>query len=99
MEVNGPSSIGGAVPVGKKGVDPAPPKVSEARPATPRDEVDISEASRVLDELNRNSELRAERLAKIKAAIEDGTYETPEKLEAALRKMIASHDLEVDASS
>jgi negative regulator of flagellin synthesis FlgM len=42
----------------------------------------------MLDELNRAPEVRAERLAQIKAAIEAGTYETPEKLEAALSKLL-----------
>ncbi|MFG0333520.1 MAG: flagellar biosynthesis anti-sigma factor FlgM [Maioricimonas sp. JB049] len=53
----------------------------------PEDEVDISSAARLLDQLN-DPQVRAARLAEIKAAIDAGTYETEDKLEAALDKLL-----------
>ncbi|WP_197443547.1 flagellar biosynthesis anti-sigma factor FlgM [Maioricimonas rarisocia] len=53
----------------------------------PQDEVDISSAARLLDQLN-DPQVRAARLAEIKAAIDAGTYETEDKLEAALDKLL-----------
>ena len=38
--------------------------------------------------MTNNSDMRAERLAQIKAAIDDGTYDTDEKLDAALSRML-----------
>ena len=52
------------------------------------DELEISSAGRMLDEMTNNSDMRAERLAQIKAAIDDGTYDTDEKLDAALSRML-----------
>lgn len=48
----------------------------------------------MLDDLSQSSAVRAERLAQIKADIEAGTYETPEKLEAALSKMLGELGLD-----
>jgi anti-sigma28 factor (negative regulator of flagellin synthesis) len=42
----------------------------------------------MLDEATRAGGIRDQRLAEIKAAIESGTYETPEKLQIALERML-----------
>ena len=88
MDVNGVGSVHSAFPI--KQVSPktdvrpaAPPK-----PATPQDQVEISAAGRMLEDLSRSPEVRAERLEQIKAAIDDGTYETAEKLDTALEKLL-----------
>ena len=96
MDVNSIGSIGRAMPLGQPraaaGVSPA------AKPAavTPNDEVEISSASKMMDNLSRTSNLREERLAQIKAAIADGTYDTPEKFDAALERMLGAHGLRDD---
>ena len=54
----------------------------------PRDEVEISSLSQRLDELGGVGGLREERLASIKAAIDSGTYETSEKLNIAVDRML-----------
>jgi flagellar biosynthesis anti-sigma factor FlgM len=56
----------------------------------PQDELEISQAGKMLDRLSETPEVRAERIAHIKEAIENGTYDTDEKLEAALSKMLDS---------
>lgn len=88
MEVHGPGPVHSAFPI--KQVQPTTEieKTAEPQPATPRDEVEISPVGKMLDELSQSPEVRAERLAQIKAAIEAGTYETPEKLDAALDKLL-----------
>jgi negative regulator of flagellin synthesis FlgM len=55
---------------------------------TPQDEVEISAVGKMMDDVSRVSGLREQRLAQIKAAIENGTYDTPEKLELALGRML-----------
>lgn len=74
---------------------PAAPSSEVAKPertvAAPiQDMVDISPVARLLEELTRSGELRADKLARIKSEIESGRYETPEKLELAVRKMVES---------
>lgn len=89
MEVHGIGSVQGAYPV-----RPAQPSGearpgATAKPVSPQDEVEISSAGKLMEQLNNSSEVRQERLALIKQAIDDGTYDTDEKLEAALSRMLA----------
>lgn len=88
MEVRGLSSTGPSAPVGR--VTPAAPggQTAPAELRTPRDEVEISSVGRMLDDASRTAGVREQRLAEIKAAIDNGTYETPEKLEIALDRML-----------
>lgn len=94
MAINGPGPIQNTFAV--KPATPAPEvqQTSEIRPASPRDEVEISSAGKMLDSLNQTGELHSERLALIKAAIEADEYDSPEKLEAALSRMIAEIELQ-----
>lgn len=42
----------------------------------------------MLEKASQSSAIQAERLAQIKSAIEAGTYETPEKIEAAIERLL-----------
>jgi len=90
MEVHGPGSVGGASP-------PLQPTAirPQTAPATeplsqPRDEVEISEMGKLLDDLSRIPDIRHERIVEVRRAIEAGTYETPEKLEIAVQRLLDS---------
>ncbi|QDT89683.1 flagellar biosynthesis anti-sigma factor FlgM [Gimesia algae] len=91
MDVNGTSSISGSLPISKQ-TGPSNTNIKQtpaSKPiSSPQDELEISSAGRMLDEMTNNSDMRAERLAQIKAAIDDGTYDTDEKLDAALSRML-----------
>jgi len=97
MEVKGPGSILRTVPTGPaKSAGPVPSNPSPV-PATPTDSVDISSAGKLLDKLSKSPEVRAERLAQIKAEIASGKYDSEEKLEAAMMSLLQmivneSHD-------
>jgi negative regulator of flagellin synthesis FlgM len=88
MEVRGLGSIGASAPIGRTAPSSASEKPAAATPAAPRDEVEISSLGRMLDDASRTPGVREQRLAQIKAAIEAGTYETPEKLQLALDRML-----------
>ena len=88
MDVNGPGSIQGAFPIKPAQQNAEVQKPAITQPVSTQDEVDISPAGKMLDTLHQSPELRAERLAQIKLEIDAGTYETPDKLEAALGKLI-----------
>ena len=97
MDVSGVGSVSGATPA--RAVAPAtnvsqPPTASPV--AAPQDELEISSAGKMLDRLSESPEIRAERLAQIQEAIENGAYDTDEKLEAALSKMFDSLGLDLD---
>ena len=91
MAVNGPGSIQNSFPIKPTQTTSTPPvqKSAETKPIATSDELEISATGKMLEHLNQSPEVRAERLAQIKAAIDAGEYETPEKLEIALKKMIA----------
>lgn len=96
MEVNGPSSVDGASGIKPVQQTSETANTAESAPIAPEDEVDISPAAQMMDTLNQASELRSERLAQIKADIDAGVYETPEKLEAALTKMLGEIGMELE---
>lgn len=90
MDVRGVGSSTGINPIS---LSPATgPKVPAqvSKPVGPQDEVQISSAGRLMEQLGQVSSIRQERIEQIRQAIADGTYDTDEKLEAALLKMMAS---------
>ena len=96
MQVNSSGSISGTSPIGRTQPVSEVRKPDSGKPLSPRDEVTISKASQMLDQLNQSSEVRADRLAQIKAEIDAGTYDTPEKMEAALSKLFGEAGLDQD---
>lgn len=92
MDVSGLGSVNGPSPIHQFRPLTDPQQSPQTKPMTPQDEVEISEVGRMLDPSNSTSEVRAERLAQIKAAIEEGTYETPDKMEAALGRLLEEID-------
>lgn len=95
MDVSGVGSVSGASPV--RGVTPPATTQPVSVPiAVPQDELEISSAGKMLDRLSETPEVRAERIAQIKEAIENGAYDTDEKLEAALSRMFDSLGIDLD---
>jgi anti-sigma28 factor (negative regulator of flagellin synthesis) len=84
MEVNGPSPIRPSVPVQPTQQAAEIQGTTGTESIEPQDELEISPAARMMEELDQVSELHQARLDRIKEEIENGTYESPEKLEAAL---------------
>lgn len=91
MEVNGLGSIhktSFTKPL-RPVADARPEQVPLASTLSPKDTVEIGKAGRAKAAAPQPS-LRADRLARIKASIEDGSYDTPERLEAALDRMFST---------
>lgn len=98
MDVRGVGYAFGSVPIRSlPGASPAGRESAVGKPVSPQDELEISAAGKMLDQLSQTPELRQERLARIKAAIEDGTYDTDAKLEAALSKMFDALGIDLDS--
>lgn len=60
---------------------PAAPAAETSRGS---DQVDLSSTARIFAQLNDTTGVRQELVARIREEIEAGTYETPEKLDAAV---------------
>jgi negative regulator of flagellin synthesis FlgM len=59
-----------------------------AQAQAPRDRVEISPIGRMLDDVARLPEIRHEKVEQIRREIASGIYETPEKLEVALDRLL-----------
>lgn len=88
MQIYGPAHLHGPQPIG-------PPHSSRvSRPAAPpdaaqvHDELDISDAARLVDQAREVPGIRHERVEAIRAQIAEGTYETQEKLEIAIERLL-----------
>lgn len=64
---------------------PTPPEVNRSDVS---DQLDISPEAEMLIRARELPEIRAERVAQIRAAIAAGTYETPDKLEIAINRLL-----------
>lgn len=54
----------------------------------PRDQVEISPLGQMLDGIGRLPEIRHEKVEAIRSQISSGVYETPEKMEMALDRLL-----------
>lgn len=97
MDVRGLGSVHRAYPV--RSVSPSSGGLEStpaSRPTSPTDALEISSAGKMLDQLSQTTDMRQERIARIKEAIENGTYDTDAKLEAALERMLGSLGIDLD---
>ena len=99
MEVRGPGFVSGAAPIHGVQRTQGPAEVQAKSPLeVPQDEVEISAAGQLMGKLTEATEAsqRAEKLARIKAEIDSGSYDTEAKLEAALMKMFDKHGVDLE---
>ncbi len=88
MDVRNIGALGGSQAI--RTVSSAAPfqPTAEARPISPKDELQLSSASTISSPKDVESAFRSQRLAQIQQQIADGTYETPEKLERAVDRLL-----------
>jgi len=91
MHIHGPAHVHGPQsikpPHGPQSANPA----DQARPADSapiRDEVEISDAARLIEQTQAMPEVRQDRVDAVRAQIARGTYETQEKLDIAVERLL-----------
>lgn len=88
MQIHGPNQIHGPQPLG------APHRVRSPQPTGPSadtsgaDQLEISREADLVSRVRDIPDIRTDRVAEIRAAIESGTYETPDKLDIALDRLL-----------
>ena len=87
MQIYGPSQLHGAQPINAPHIQRAGEVRSGAAPSQ-TDQVDISPAAEMAGKVSDIPDIRQDRVATIKAAIADGTYETEDKLNTALERLL-----------
>ena len=94
MEVSGPGNVNGGQPVQRTSqttaAQSAETQSAEAGPTAPKDELEISSTNSAAGEVDLQAEFRAQRLAQIQQEIAAGTYETSDKLETAVDRLMES---------
>jgi negative regulator of flagellin synthesis FlgM len=80
--LHGAQSIG--APHSSRAASPA--ATTSSRPI--QDEVQISDAAQLVEQVRNMPDIRQDRVAQIRAEIASGTYETDEKLEVALGRLL-----------
>lgn len=88
MHIYGPAHLHGAQPIGPPHTSRAsqPAAANQAGPI--QDELEISDAAQLVERVRELPEIRQDRVDEIRAKIADGTYETDEKLEIALGRLL-----------
>ena len=90
MQVNGPTSVQPAQLHGAQPISGPHSPEPTARPSafSGADEVQISAEADMLSRVHDVPEVRQDRIDSIRASIAQGDYETPEKLDLALERML-----------
>jgi len=88
MHIYGPSQLHGPHASGAPH-GPRPPQTTFRPEAAPiADEVDISEAARLVEQVREMPDLREDRIEAVRRQIAAGTYETRDKLNVAIERLL-----------
>lgn len=87
MEIYGPSQVHGAQTI-KAPQRVKPVQAETVIDNTPIDHVDISPEADFVSQIHDMPEVRTDRVADIRAQIEAGVYETDEKLDIAIGRLL-----------
>jgi negative regulator of flagellin synthesis FlgM len=88
MYIQGTSSVHSAQPLRAPHRASGPAAASGFQAAHGADELDISSEADFLSQVQELPEIREDRVAEIRQQIASGRYETPEKLDLALERLL-----------
>ena len=88
MQINGMAHVHGPQSINAPHRAQAPQRAEQSGYATGADQLDISNEADMVSRSRELPEMRADRVAELRAAIESGTYETPERLEVAVGRLL-----------
>ena len=88
MQIYGPSQLHGAQPISGPHASRAAQPTTSTPASSIGDRLDISQAGQIAGQLAELPEIRADRVAELRSAILNGTYETEEKLGTALDRLL-----------
>ncbi len=88
MHIYGPSQMHGPQSIGAPHAAKSAQPTNRPEAAQIADEVQISDAARLVEQVHQMPDIREDRVAAVRQQIAAGTYETNEKLEAALERLL-----------
>ena len=88
MQIYGPSQVHGAQSVSAPHSNRGPAAPSAGASPSVKDELSISSAAQFVAQTQQLPDIRQDKVAQIRAALADGTYETADKLGVALDRLL-----------
>lgn len=88
MQIQGTTHVHGPQSINAPHRAQAPQPAAPSSNATGADQLDISREADMVSRARELPEVRTDRVADIRAQIQAGTYETPDKLDAALGRLL-----------
>ena len=88
MQIYGPTHLHGPQSIGAPHTSRISPPATRSDSAPIRDELQISDAARLVEQAQQAPDIRQDRVNAIRAQIANGTYETPDKLDMALSRLL-----------
>lgn len=88
MQINGPSHVHGSQSISSPHRANSAQSVEQSNNLFGMDQLDISHEADMLSQVNDLPDIRGDRVAEIRAAIASGVYETPEKFDVAVDRLL-----------
>ncbi len=88
MQIHGPTHVHGPQSINPPHRAQASPPATLTGKVTGADQLDISREADLISRVHELPEIRSERVAEIRSAIEAGTYETADKLDRAVGHLL-----------
>ena len=88
MQIHGPTHVHGSQPISAPHRAAAPQTNASPQGVSGADQLDISREAELFSRLREVPDIRSERVAELKSAIESGAYETDEKLDVAVDRLL-----------
>ena len=88
MQIHGPTQVHGPQSINAPHRAQAPQTAAQTGHVTGADQLDISREADMVSRARELPDIRTERVAEIRAAIEAGTYETGDKLDIAVGRLM-----------
>lgn len=88
MHIYGPAHLHGAQPISAPHSSRMNNRQSVGEASPIQDELQLSDAGQLVDKVRDLPDIRQDRVDQIKAQIADGTYETEEKLDIAMGRLL-----------
>ncbi len=88
MQIYGPAHLHGAQPISSPHSSRITNRPSVSEASSIRDELQLSDAGQLIDKVRDLPEIRQDRVDQIRAQIASGTYETEEKLDIAVGRLL-----------
>lgn len=88
MQIHGPAHLHGPQPISSPHHNRASESLNSTQGPREADQLDISPEADLVSRIHDLPEIRADRVAEIRAQIESGAYETEAKLDVALDRLL-----------